>query len=345
MNRNQTSSHNSTGNNPNNTNDKPFKVLILNVEDNKNTQDELKKYKINKNDIHVKFTANNNLMIHLKNIEDLNKIIDDNNTFDDKKKINLEADDNNQVDIVIKSLSYTKAEEYIELLKKNGITKIVDFKSSRITGAKCTNHNARQILVNNGIILGYTFHKVEIYAKPVHVMQCLNCFEFNHKASQCANNIKCKNCGENHSADDCISTMTKCCNCGESHKATFKQCKQYAEKAQEKINKIKDKKTKSQVVRIYSETVSNSQSHTNNEINNNPILKAIAELKTSNANYEKNINEKFEQLLTKEASNGDKITELEKNLTTKIDQIRDEIKTDYKAEIQQVEISLNDKKS
>jgi hypothetical protein len=139
--------------------------------------------------------------------------------------------------------------------------------------------------------------------------------------------------------------MTKCCNCGESHKATFKQCKQYAEKAQEKINKIKDKKTKSQVVRIYSETVSNSQSHTNNEINNNPILKAIAELKTSNANYEKNINEKFEQLLTKEASNGDKITELEKNLTTKIDQIRDEIKTDYKAEIQQVEISLNDKKS
>jgi hypothetical protein len=127
MNNKQTSCPNTNGKNTNKTDDKPFKILIINVEDNRNTQEEIKKYKIDKNNIHIKFTANNNLMMYLKNRDDLDKISDNNNIFKENKKINLEAETNNQVDIVIKNLSTVKANEYEETLKINGISKIIDF--------------------------------------------------------------------------------------------------------------------------------------------------------------------------------------------------------------------------
>ena len=93
----------------------------------------------------------------------------------------------------------------------------------------------------NGLRLGYSFHRVNQYAKSVHVLQCMKCFEFNHKANECQNDTRCKNCSGNHTIENCASNTTKCCNCGEQHKATFKQCKQYADKALERINKIKEK--------------------------------------------------------------------------------------------------------
>ena len=170
------------------------KILIVNVEDKRATQDEIKKYNIRQNDIHIKFTANNNLMIHLKHLDDINKICDDGDIFSGNRKINLEAEDNNPIDIVIKNLSYAKEEEYQEILKKNGITKIIDFKSPRIIGAKCSNNNIKLGLIMKRLRLGYSFHRVEQYAKPVHVLQCMKCFEFNHKANECQNDTRCKNC-------------------------------------------------------------------------------------------------------------------------------------------------------
>ena len=317
MNNKQTSCPNTNGKNTNKTDDKPFKILIINVEDNRNTQEEIKKYKIDKNNIHIKFTANNNLMMYLKNIEDLDKISENNNIFKENKKINLEAETNNQVDIVIKNLSTVKANEYEETLRINGISKIIDFKSTRIVGAKCIDQNIKQTLINNGIKLGYSFHRVEQYAKPVHVLQCMNCFEFDHKASDCTNDIRCKNCGENHHLENCISNISKCCNCEEQHKATYKQCKLYISRALEKVNKIKEKRNDGKsVIRIHSEA-KNKKPETDN-ISENLILKAINELKQSNANYEKHIDKKFEELLNKEKSNEDKINELSKEINDKV---------------------------
>ena len=137
----------------------------------------------------------------------------------------------------------------------------------------------------------------------------MKCFEFNHKANECQNDTRCKNCNGNHSIEDCASNTTKCCNCGEQQKATFKQCKQYADKALEKINKIKEKRAegKTKSIRMYSEV---SSKKTNINSSDNQILKAIQELKESNIKYENNINEKFEELMKKEKTNGERIEEL-----------------------------------
>ena len=96
---NQASSQNTTGKNYNKINDKPYKILIVNVEDNRATQNEIKKYNISQNYIHIKLTANNNLMIHLKHLDDINKICNDGDIFSGNRKKNLEAEDNNNIEL------------------------------------------------------------------------------------------------------------------------------------------------------------------------------------------------------------------------------------------------------
>ena len=68
---------------------------------------------------------------------------------------------------------------------------------------------------------------------------------------------------------------------------------------------------------MYSEV---SSKKINNNSSDNQILKAIQELKESNIKYENNINEKFEELMEKEKTNGERIEELESNLNRKIEQ-------------------------
>ena len=76
-----------------------IKIVIVNVEDKRATQNEIKKYNISQNDIHIKFTANNNLMIHLKHLDDINKICNDGDIFSGNRKKNLEAEDNNNIEL------------------------------------------------------------------------------------------------------------------------------------------------------------------------------------------------------------------------------------------------------
>ena len=68
---------------------------------------------------------------------------------------------------------------------------------------------------------------------------------------------------------------------------------------------------------MYSEV---SSKKTNINSSDNQILKAIQDLKESNIKYENNINEKIEELMKKEKTNGERIEELELTLNRKIEQ-------------------------
>ncbi len=288
--------------------------MITNAEDNVHTTRELNKYKIDKTNMEIKATANKNIIIYLKRIADLNMIMNSTEIFKTNKKINLEKEDN-KIDIVIKSLSKAKADESQNVLEEASVTKVIDFKSASIVRAKCQDEFHVQSLIKNGLYIGYFHYKVEKYIKPIHVIQCLNCYQFDHKANECQNETSCKKCGENHVVDECTANSVKCSNCNGAHKATYKQCSIFLIKANEKIQRKNAKKTTANVVRVHSAESKSSESNTNLE-----ILKTIKELKTSQESFEININEKIEQFLARESITQEKLDQVESSLINQIAQ-------------------------
>lgn len=58
-------------------------------------------------------------------------------------------------------------------------------------------------ILENGVILGYTKHRAEIYRALPQVIQCLKCQGFGHKFQTWKNDQKCLRCGGNHSHKEC----------------------------------------------------------------------------------------------------------------------------------------------
>lgn len=92
--------HNSSSNS-NKDKDFKFKLLVIDVEDTKETQDEIKKLGINVTKLKASFTANKNLMIYIKDDKDFTNVLDNNDFLKNKKKINIREKDNNTPYIVI----------------------------------------------------------------------------------------------------------------------------------------------------------------------------------------------------------------------------------------------------
>ena len=251
---------------------KNFKVLILEINEYKNDKNEhnnltkeLDRYEILKENISINITANNNLMIYLKNKHDAIKIANDSTIFAGKKKMMLYEPE--QIDIIIKGMSFEAGDQLMDDLKSLGIVELINLnkkketnkeelksnnkKELNIVGARCLSNEIKNKLINEGIKLDYHKYKVEEYIRPTHIIQCHNCNGFNHKIDKCTSVIKCLKCSGNHSIKECTSYAKKCSNCGENHHASYRQCKEFQKKIQEKEERLK-LKAKSPSTRIES---------------------------------------------------------------------------------------------
>lgn len=84
-------------------------------------------------------------------------------------------------------------------------------------------------LLQDGLILGYQKHRVEIYKEIPQVIQCLKCQGFGHTFYKCNNNPKCLRCRGDHNIKNCQKEKSekKCANCGGQHISTYKGCPEF----------------------------------------------------------------------------------------------------------------------
>ena len=298
------------------TNEFIYKMLIIDIEDNKSTQDEIKKLGLNNAKLRASFTANKNLLLSTKEELDFREIVANTDLLPLKKRINLNEIKNNDSDIVIKGLDEEKAHDYEEEIMLAGIIEFRTFNSakSKILFGKCKSLEVANKLIADGLNLEYVHYKVDKYIKPLHVLQCLRCNQFNHKANDCTNTTKCKHCGDNHESKDCTSNNIKCSNCGGNHKATYKKCQEYIKQAKEKEKKLAEKNDKPRDAnnRTFSSTVSSSTEIQNKATTG--IFDILKRMQASQANYEARKENKLDELLTSDKANAEKIAEIENKL-------------------------------
>ena len=96
------------------------------------------------------------------------------------------------------------------------------------------------LLIEKGVVLGYTLHEVEPALLATSVTQCYKCARFGHQARTCQAQAQCTACGGKHARRDCQTspeTLTpKCANCKGNHPVWSKSC----QKKQEAIQKARE---------------------------------------------------------------------------------------------------------
>ena len=89
--------------------------------------------------------------------------------------------------------------------------------------------------LSEGITLGFQkFRCEQPRENPVEVQQCFKCYQYNHIAKDCQNELACSKCGDKHLRKECQSTTTECTNCGEDNPSSYKGCKVRTEQMQAK---------------------------------------------------------------------------------------------------------------
>ena len=309
------------------------KILVLNVSefitDQAKLNREIDKLQIDKKNIIVHPTANNNLMLYLKNESDLKAILHDQLAFDDKKKIRLDLTE--KIDVVIKGLSYEQALSLMDQLKIAGITEIINLEKKKIdsvyenensspktkhwliVGAKCCDVTTINRLSNEGIKIEYMRYKVEKYIRPIHVIQCHQCNQFGHKLEQCTNKQSCLRCSGDHTIKECSSTTRKCSNCGGNHHATYKQCRTYQQKVNEKMEKLKNKSPSKRIESANPLPISPKKLK-DQENANSLILDEIRNMRESNKAHENKIDKIFEAMMQKMVTNENEIKEVKQRV-------------------------------
>lgn len=102
-----------------------------------------------------------------------------------------------------------------------------------------------QKCLNEGIVISYTHYNVERFIPKRRVIQCYNCFGYDHPAVWCKKTQKiCKYCTKTHTTNSVCQVKEKpeeykCINCEEPHMATDPKCKKYIEKLQY-LNRFND---------------------------------------------------------------------------------------------------------
>lgn len=70
--------------------------------------------------------------------------------------------------------------------------------------------------VGNILAIGYVMCPVYDY---VHVLRCYKCHQYNHKASECPNNVTCGKCSStDHKTIECDCNTFKCINCASTNR-------------------------------------------------------------------------------------------------------------------------------
>jgi hypothetical protein len=193
----------------------------------------------------TKITLSKHLIIIFTNNLGREKFMDsikNSDLFKNKKIIDLSK--RKSVEIVIKGLNFKSYDNYQYDLAKIGITKILQMNKAneefRMIRAECIDNVTKEKLIKEGLKIDHFNLKVEEYIKPIRPLQCFNCQQFDHIASNCP--IKdtpiCIKCGGSHKAEACNSSELKCVNCHQDHTSIYKLCPIYQDKLEEKMKKL-----------------------------------------------------------------------------------------------------------
>ena len=96
--------------------------------------------------------------------------------------------------------------------------------------------NYQAALDNEQILIGRTFCPFKKYIPKPHVVQCFNCYQFDHQASWCTKKTSCPFCAQQHTSDECpnkeLSEEMRCVNCigNNKHSSTSQNCPSYVAK-------------------------------------------------------------------------------------------------------------------
>jgi hypothetical protein len=93
--------------------------------------------------------------------------------------------------------------------------------------------------INDRIIMNYTPFDIRKFIPRPSVVQCYNCYKFNHISSICRTRKNgkqiCSVCSQHHDRSDCLifrnkdRSQFKCVNCKGQHEATDRNCPKYME--------------------------------------------------------------------------------------------------------------------
>ncbi|CAF1091286.1 unnamed protein product, partial [Brachionus calyciflorus] len=117
-----------------------------------------------------------------------------------------------------------------------------------ILKAKITNQQKLNAILRDGIKIGYTNHRIEIWKFQPRPLQCKRCNKYGHAI--CNEEIVCPLCSEGHSLQDCQNkrdqTKLRCSNCQEAHPAFSKKCKLMIDATNEIAKKKNSNQTSNQ---------------------------------------------------------------------------------------------------
>ena len=84
----------------------------------------------------------------------------------------------------------------------------------------------------------------EIRKSKPDIIQCHNCYKFNHIAKCCGLKAACKRCSGEHPSHSCTSQLIKCTNCAGQHEANSTNCPKRIEAIQIRNNQRDSNKKK-----------------------------------------------------------------------------------------------------
>jgi hypothetical protein len=215
----------------------------------------------------VQITLGRNVLVHAKNIEAKNKLLDQVNLFGSVKSIDFSQRDNRPA-LILKGISFKDAQFHLENgdLSRYGVTELVAFKSRsegkepKIVKILFSNFEERkQALVKRYIVLDYfTYYLEEVGAQP---KQCRKCKKYGHFEKECNEEIACAKCGNAHESNDCTTDEKRCVNCNGKHSAFWRGCPSFKvahiERTQKNVAFVAKKPltAKSTTTRTYSQTI------------------------------------------------------------------------------------------
>ena len=85
-------------------------------------------------------------------------------------------------------------------------------------------HNANKCITNGFYVDYLHYTMVEKFIPQYQILQCFNCCDYGHQATNCKRHSRCGKCGENHNTRECKSTTVHCFQCKGSHEAWHPQC-------------------------------------------------------------------------------------------------------------------------
>ena len=185
------------------------------------------------------FFLNGIINIEFNNVQDLNYVQENWNSFDDFPNssvisLNQLKNKNNFCNIIIRDvpLNLTDAEILNDLKlnceKLQSVQRFIK-KGKPLPIVKLTFKDESNIneIINSGIYINNMFFQPEILTEVRKPSRCFNCWGIGHHSGSCKKNSVCKNCGnEDHRADAC-SNSSKCVNCKKNHSANDSNCPVY----------------------------------------------------------------------------------------------------------------------